>query len=170
PEREFGSGGARRIRREIRSQQSAEPVVVGASGYLDRPASLEAPAVARLRVAEPGGQIALGVVALLRRRRSPELFHELELPRLVGELREEGGYARRRIDLELGHRRREEGKVLRVPGGGQARHDRAKLIAGQHGYTVNGCSMTNAATVPSVKKFGTCVAGISALIAAWNFA
>ena len=121
------------VAHEVEAHQVAEGLVVGASGDLDRPAPLEAPAVAGLRVAQPAREVARRLVALLRGGRSPDLLHELQLARLVRQLREEGRHAQRRVDAVRGHGLVERLKEQRTPALRGVAHDLRKLEIGQHG-------------------------------------
>lgn len=84
-------GGLLGLAHQIQPEQLAVARVVGASGDLDRPAPLEAPAVAALGVAEAARQLAGRFVALLRRGGAPQLLQELQLARFMPQLRQEGG-------------------------------------------------------------------------------
>src|SRR4029077_19922618 len=94
PERDARVRRSRRIRQEIDAEEIAEALIIGASGQLNRTASLESLAVADAGVAEGLRQLCDRLVSALSVGRSPDLFHEAELAGLVRQLRQDGGCAR----------------------------------------------------------------------------
>jgi hypothetical protein len=129
----LGRGGLLRVADQVEPHQVAEGLVVGAPGDLHGPAALEAQAVAGLRVAQPARQVARRLVALLRGGGAPDLFHELQLARLVRQLRQKGRHAQRRVDAVRGHGVVQRLQEQRAPTLRGVAHDLRELKIGQHG-------------------------------------
>jgi hypothetical protein len=140
----LGRRGLVRVAHQVQPHQVAEGLVVGAPGDLDRPAPLEAPAVARLCIAQPAREVAGRLVALLRGGRPPDFLHELQLARLVRQLRKKGGHAQGRGDAVCIQGVVQWWQEQRTPTLRRVAHDLRQLKIGWHQRAPSGDVMSQA--------------------------
>src|SRR6185503_7292398 len=118
------------VTNQVEAEQVAILNVVGTSGELNWPATLEAPAVAGLRVAKIFTTFVGGA--------GSDLFHVTKFRRLVGQLCQESGLTQVGINFKLYHRLLYEGQVFGAPGRRAVRHELSEFVVCNHVHTPQG--------------------------------